>query len=195
MNDRELAGSHPGVQPAIPANVLVASGDFDSTQLYTEIRMPDGHLVRLHTSALLRNSDPQNSSLGGAEEALSHAEPATVIPLIEESLEVGKRTVTTGTVRLTKTIQEYTEALDERLAVRTFDVERHVINRPVDAAPPIRQEGQTTIYSIVEEQMVLTKQLVLKEEVWVVQRDTERHDTQVVTLHKEHLIVERTDLA
>lgn len=195
MNAQKLSGSQLGAQPTVQSNVLVASGEFDSTQLYTEIRMPDGHLIRLPTSALLQPSTTQNPLIGRVEEAPSHEASETVIPLIEERLDVGKRTVGTGTVRLTKTIQEYTEALDERLAVRTFDVERHVINQPVDAAPPIRQEGQTTIYSIVEEQLVLTKQLVLTEEVWIVQRDTERHDTRPVTLHKEHLVVERTNLA
>jgi uncharacterized protein (TIGR02271 family) len=92
-------------------------------------------------------------------------------------------------------VQEYQETLDEPLAVRTFDIERVALNQVVDSAPPVRTEGATTIYPVIEEQMVLTKQLVLKEEVRVTRRDTERRDHQVVTLRREHLIVEREKIA
>ena len=176
------------------ANILAASGDFDPAQPYTEIRMPDGRIVRLPTSSLLQAPATSGGLNGGVEGLSAIDASARVLPIIEERLEVAKRIVPTGTVRLQKTVQEYTEALDERLAVRTFDVERKVLNQPVDGPPPIRQEGSATIYSIVEEQLVLTKQLVLKEEVWIIQRDTERHDNQLVTLHREHLVVERTEL-
>ncbi|RXH53968.1 hypothetical protein GRAN_4937 [Granulicella sibirica] len=151
--------------------------------------MANGEVVRLPTSVLLQTSDVWKSADTRADVLSSNN--SVTIPLVEERLEVGKRTVATGTVRLNKTVQEYTEALDETLAVRTFDVERIVINQPVDAPPPVRQEGNTTIYSLVEERLVLTKELVLKEEIRIIQRDTERHDTQVVTLHKEHISVER----
>ena len=39
--------------------------------------------------------------------------------------------------------------------------------------------------------MILTKQLILKEEVRVTLRETERMDTQVVKLHRDHLVIER----
>ena len=175
------------------ANVLAVSGSFDPTQPYTEIWMADGQTLRLPTSVLIQAAvDGDGPVLDGAEVPLIDS-ATTAIQLVEERLEVGKRTVATGVVRLHKTVQEYTEALDEVLAVRTFDVERRVLNQPVDAPPPVRQEGTTTVYSLVEEQLIITKQLVLKEEVRVVQRDTERRDTQVVTLRKEHLTVERSN--
>ena len=120
--------------------------------------------------------------------------PRQVIPLIEEQLLVGKQTVETGKVRLIKSVQEHQQALDEPLAVRTFDIERIILNHPVDAAPGIRHEGEVTIYPVVEEQLVLTKQLILREEIRVTQRDTERRDNQVVTLRREHLLIEREDL-
>ena len=115
-----------------------------------------------------------------------------MVPIVEEQLTVGKRTVATGRIRLQKTVQEYQQALDEPLAVRTFDVERTVLNRPIDAVPEVRQEGDTTIYPLIEERLVLTKELILKEELRVTRRDSERRDTQVVTLRKEHITVERS---
>jgi uncharacterized protein (TIGR02271 family) len=189
MTDTETATSTVDDQPTTRPNVLAASGQFDPAQPFTEIWMANGEVVRLPTSVLLGTSDVWKSADTRADVLSSNN--SVTIPLVEERLEVGKRTVATGTVRLNKTVQEYTEALDETLAVRTFDVERIVINHPVDAPPPVRQEGNITIYSLVEERLVLTKELVLKEEIRIIQRDTERHDTQVVTLHKEHISVER----
>ena len=189
MTDTESATSTVDDQPTTRPNVLAVSGQFDPAQPFTEIWMANGEVVRLPTSVLLQTSDVWKSADTRADVLSSNN--SVTIPLVEERLEVGKRTVATGTVRLNKTVQEYTEALDETLAVRTFDVERIVINQPVDAPPPVRQEGNTTIYSLVEERLVLTKELVLKEEIRIIQRDTERHDTQVVTLHKEHISVER----
>ena len=122
------------------------------------------------------------------------SETAEVIPLIEERLLVGKKTVETAKVRLSKTVTEYQEQLNEPLALRTFDIERIIVNKPVETAPAIRHEGATTIYPVVEEQLVITRQLILKEELHVTQRDDERIDTQVVTLRREHLTVEREDL-
>ena len=191
MTDTVSATSTVDDLPTTRPNVLAVSGQFDPTQPFTEIWMADGKVVRLPTSVLLQTSDVWKSADTQADVLSSNNSATTVIPLVEERLEIGKRTVATGTVRLNKTIQEYTEALDETLAIRTFDVERIVMNQPVDAPPPVRQEGNTTIYSLVEERLVLTKELVLKEEIRIIQRDTERHDTQVVTLHKEHIWVER----
>jgi uncharacterized protein (TIGR02271 family) len=172
-------------QSSKSGNILVVSGDLDLQEPYTELWMPDGKVIRLLTTQLAPVA--LDSSATESEESPE----AIVIPIVEEHLDIEKRTVTTGAVTLRKVVQEYQEALNEPLAVRTFDIERVVLNQPVEFAPPVRQEGSVTIYSLVEEQMVLTKQLILKEEIRVTQRDTERLDTQVVTLKREHLVVER----
>ncbi len=120
-------------------------------------------------------------------------DPGTmVIPIVEERLEVGKRTVVSGKVLLEKHVHAYDEQLDVPLAVRTFDIERVVLNQPIEKSPEVREEGETTIYPIVEEQLVLTTQLVLKEELRVTRRDTERRDTRTVTLKRESITVTRT---
>ena len=48
-----------------------------------------------------------------------------------------------------------------------------------------------TIYPVVQERLLVSKELVLVEEVRVTQRDTEVVDTRVVTLHREQVDVER----
>ena len=176
-------------QSSSSTNVLQVSGMLDPTQTDTELWMPDGRVLRLPTSVLI-----------GGKTGLSDLAPlqadtdraSAIVPVVEETLVVEKRIVETGKVRIKKTIQEYQEILDEPLAVHTFDIEHVVLNRSIDAPPAIRQDGETTIYPVVEEQVVLTKQLILKEEIRVTKRNTERRDNQVVTLRREHVVVERS---
>ena len=178
-------------------NILTATGDLDAARIYTELRLSNGQALRVPTSFFFQSTPPRLPALDTAQQLSRHTESSAtpdpvLIPIVEEQLNVGKRTVATGTVRLEKRVQEYRETLDVPLAVRTFDVERFVLNQPVDVPPPVRHEGDTTIYSLVEEQLVLTTQLILKEEVRVTQRDTERRDTRTVTLKRDTVEVIRS---
>lgn len=187
-----------------PTNMLTATGALDPSAPMTELHFADGRVLRLPTALLQGGAEEgllesaSGPSVGGITDVgerrdALHANSGDVltIPLIEERLEVGKRTVATGIVRLQKTVQEFQAAVDEPLAVRTYDIERVRLDRPVEEVPEVRLEGNTTVYPLVEERLVLTKQLILKEEVRVTRRDTERRETQVVTLRREHLVVER----
>ena len=171
------------------ANSFTATEAFDSTRPATELRLPDGRLLRVPTALLLEQFSVA-ASLDTDPQVVLEDEPI-VIPVVEEQLHVGKRSVVTGTVRLDKHIGVYEEALDIPLAVRSFDVERVVLNQPVEAAPPVRQEGDTTVYPLVEEQLILTKQLIVREELRVTRRDTERRDTRTISLQRETIEVTR----
>ena len=176
------------------ANVLITDGHLDPEVTYTELRLAGGRIVRLLTSELLQSQTANVSARVGSEDERMSEQEGVVIPLVEEKLHVGRRTIETGKVRLRKTVHEYETQLDEVLAVRTFDIDRIVLNQPVESAPPVRQEGRTTVYPVVEEQLILTRQLVLKEEVHVTLRDGERLDNSKVVLRRESIEVERETL-
>ncbi len=171
-------------------NILKASGDLDILKEHTELHLPGGQILRIPTSFLIKHPEPETAQSAATPDGAP--ESPVVIPVIEEQLNVSKRTVVTGKVLLEKHIQQYEETVDIPLASRTFDVERIHLNRPVPAPPPVRQEGDTTIYSLVEEQLVVTTQYILKGEVRVTQRDGERHDIRTVTLNREVLTVTRS---
>ena len=76
------------------------------------------------------------------------------VPLIEEQLEVDKRTIETGVVRTKTSVEERTETLDLSLRRDDVVVRRVPMHRPVDAPVPTRQEGDTTIISLHEEVLV-----------------------------------------
>lgn len=179
-------------QPDVNLNVLTATGVFTSNAAITELRLDNGRVMRLPTAALLQSAISTQPAQAITE--AQHDSTHVIVPVTEEHLRVDKRVVETGKVRLRKHIQEYEVALDEVLALRSFDVERIVLNQPVENAPPVRQEGKTTIYPVVEEQLILTRQLILKEELRVTPRDTERHDTRPVMLRREIVEIEREPL-
>lgn len=168
-------------------NTLLASGNLDLTNPLTELHLDDGRILRLSTAEFIIGMAP-------AEPASTRTDDQTVIPLIEEQLDITKRIVPTSLVRLRKGVEEFNAVMDETLAVRTYDIERVLLNQVIETAPPVRTEGDTTIYPLVEERLVITRELILKEEVRVTRRDAERHDTQTIPLRREHLIVEREPL-
>lgn len=115
-----------------------------------------------------------------------------VITLAEESLRVGKRTVERGRVVLRKTVSERTETVDLPLTREEVEIERLSIGRPVEEAEGVRYEGDVMVIPRYEEVLVVSKQLVLVEELRVTRRRREHREPQAVVLRREELNVERT---
>ena len=65
------------------------------------------------------------------------------------------------------------------------------MDRVVEAPTEIRQEGETTIIPVFEERLVMQKQLVLKEEIYITRRRTEREHEEHVVLRREEVDVQR----
>ena len=117
----------------------------------------------------------------------------TKIPVLTEQLEVGTRIVRTGSVRVHKRIRERVERVDLPLWRDTVDIQRVQINRPVSTVPAVRREGQAIIIPVVEEEMVVTKRLILKEEWHVTKRRSSTRAPREVTVRREEVEVERVD--
>ncbi|MBA3438300.1 MAG: YsnF/AvaK domain-containing protein [Pyrinomonadaceae bacterium] len=118
-----------------------------------------------------------------------------VVPVIVEEIQIEKRKVDTGRVRITKHVREREEVVDEPLLQEQVDVQHVAINRLVDAPPPIRYVGDVMIVPLLEEVLVLEKRLMLKEELHISRRQTEVHNPQRVILRSEEVTVERIDEA
>jgi uncharacterized protein (TIGR02271 family) len=74
------------------------------------------------------------------------------------------------------------------LARERVEVERVAIGKPIDAVPPIREEGDTIFIPVVEEVLVVERRLVLKEEV----RIRRIHETE---LHQKHVMLRTQEAA
>lgn len=115
------------------------------------------------------------------------------LPLHVEELSVAKRTRKT-VVRATRVTRTREVEVDEALSHDSVVVERVVIGREVSEVPPVRQDGDVTILPVVEEEVVVTRRLILKEEVHIRRvRKTEHHVERVV-LRRQEVDVTRTEL-
>ena len=116
------------------------------------------------------------------------------IPLLEEQLTVTTQTVETGQLTLTKTVHETEETLTIPLQQEQYVVERTTLNQYVDEPPTTRQEGDTTIYPVVKEVLVVQKRLLLVEEIRVTHQQTQVEEIQTVHLRREEIAVARTPI-
>jgi stress response protein YsnF len=118
-----------------------------------------------------------------------------VIPVVEERAVVLKRKKLTGGMRVRTVVREDEEVIDEPLTTEEVEVERVPLDRWVDAPVPVRQEGLTTIITLLEEVVVVEKRLRATEEVRITKRRTTRQASQHVTLRREEAVVERLEVA
>jgi uncharacterized protein (TIGR02271 family) len=114
-----------------------------------------------------------------------------VIPVVAEELQVRRRAVETGRVRLRKLVREEQEVVDQPTLHEEVTVERVPINQFVEHAPAPRQEGDTVVFPVLEEVLVVQRRLMLKEEVRVTKRVTETREPEAVTLRSEEVKIER----
>jgi uncharacterized protein (TIGR02271 family) len=123
-----------------------------------------------------------------------HNEPM-VVPVLVEELEVQKRPVETGKVRITKVVHERETLVDEPLWRDNVAITRVPMQRAVDGPVPVREEHGTTIISIVEEVLVVEKRWMLREEIHIRTQRSETHQPQRITLRSEDVQVERVPQA
>jgi uncharacterized protein (TIGR02271 family) len=111
--------------------------------------------------------------------------------LLAEELSVEKEAVETGRVRLNKQTRTREVFVDEDLLREHAEIERTPIGRQVFEAPPIRQDGETTIIPIVEEVLYTERRLILKEEVKITRRRSTEKFQDRVTLRYQEAVVTR----
>ena len=114
-----------------------------------------------------------------------------VVPVVEETAVVRKERVAAETVRLHKRVHEEEEVLDVPVQTEAIEVERVPVGRWIDAPAEVRREGDTTVYPVVEEVLVVEKRLRLVEEVRVTRRQETRRVQERVGLRREEVVVER----
>jgi uncharacterized protein (TIGR02271 family) len=116
--------------------------------------------------------------------------PETTIPVAEEKVQVNKRTIQTGAIRIRKVIQEREEVVDEPLLQQKVNIERVQVNRFVEKPVAIRQHNETTIIPVMEEIVVVEKRLLLKEELHITTVTETVRKPQKVSLRNEEVKVE-----
>ncbi len=110
-----------------------------------------------------------------------------VIPIVEEELQVGKRTKETGGVQVTTSVVETPVEADVNLHQEKVKVQRRAVDRPLTDADAAFQEGTIELKETAEE-VVINKRARVVEEVVLSKEGTD-------TTHKVRDKVRKTDVS
>ena len=113
-----------------------------------------------------------------------------VLNVFEEQAHVDKKVIEKGTVRIVKKVNTEDEKINVPLKSEEVHVERIPVNQYVDAPPPVRYEGNTTIISVVKEVAVVEKKILLVEEIHINKKINTIEEESTIALRKEDVIVE-----
>ncbi len=108
-----------------------------------------------------------------------------VVPVVDEELDVERRTTETGAVQVRKHVEQRVKTVEAPVIHEAVDVRRVPINREIAEMPRVRETGEEIVIPVVEEELVVTKRLILKEEVHVIRRRAKTRTRQQVTVARE----------
>ena len=137
---------------------------------------------------------------GGRERSFSEHSSANStdnpkLTLLAEELTVGKETVETGRVSVSKQTHTREVAINEALLRESAEIETIPIGRQIFEMPSVRHEGETIIVPIVEEVIHTERRLMLKEEVRITRRKITEQFHDRVTLRYQEAVVTRVPSA
>ena len=118
----------------------------------------------------------------------------TVLPIVEEELQVGKRRIEGERVQVRTVTDLAEELVRQDLKGEHLEVERVPVDlllAPGSDLPQVRTDGNVTIFPVLEEVVVLEKRLRLKEEVRLTKRVTTETTETPITLRKQRAVIER----
>ena len=142
-------------------------------------------------TASSRTTSEQVGMAGGDQGRTgSMAEGSEAIPVMEETLRVGKRDVGGGRVRVRSYVVETPVEEQVNLRRETVDVERRAVDRPVTDADRLFQD-RTIEATETSEEAVIGKEARVKEEVLLRKEAEERTETVRDTVRHPEVEVER----
>jgi stress response protein YsnF len=189
---RRVAVSRDDLEPLADGTVLLKTPLDHLTELDPASVAP---VVQTMTVPV---TDPEaQARFGGAAEqpptAIESDGQTVLIPRVEEQLQVHKTQQVRGTVRVHVVPTEHEQKVSVPVTNVRAEVKRVAVGRIVDAAPPVREEGNTVIVSIVEEVLVVEKRLLLREEIHIERQHTTKLEEHQVKLRSERVEVTRSD--
>lgn len=118
---------------------------------------------------------------------------ARVLPLAREELDVQRRTVERARIRIRKSTRKREARVKEPVSRDQVQVERVAINRPLERPLEPRYEGDVLVVPVMEEVLVVRKQLMLKEELRVRKRTVRSLHEERVVLRSEEVSIDREE--
>jgi len=111
--------------------------------------------------------------------------------VLQEQVDIDKKLIESGKVYIHKKVHETDEEISVPVSHETVTINKVPVNKYVDVAPLVRNEGNTTIIPVIKEVLVIEKKLLLVEEVHVIKQIIEKTEEHTIPLRKEEIEVER----
>jgi uncharacterized protein (TIGR02271 family) len=124
-------------------------------------------------------------------DAIPFAAEQLVVPLLQEHLQAEKTWVEAGAVLVRKTVASRTEMVPVEAAYEEVQIERVPVGRMLaegESAAP-RQEGPTLIIPMIEEEIVVLKRRVIREELRITKQHLTRQQTVQDVVRREDIQV------
>lgn len=122
---------------------------------------------------------------------MSQITEPVVIPVVEEEVEIGRRLVEAGRVRIHKRTEHVPVELSEPMELERVRINRVPAGRILDAPAQVRVEGDVTIVPVMEERVVKVWYLV--EELHLVRTHEQVEAREQLVLQRDIVEVERLD--
>jgi len=153
----------------------------------------DDNKAKRAVAIMERYSAAQSATAGRSEHGRTGKEGEVALPVMEEQLQVGKREVERGGVRVHSRVTE--KPVEETVTLReeTVHVERRPADRAVSEADMAAMRGGTIEMTETSEEAVVSKQARVVGEVVVSKDTTERQETVRDTVRRTDVDVEQLD--
>jgi uncharacterized protein (TIGR02271 family) len=149
--------------------------------------------IRKDGSAFLSRSSTTLSSIPIQPMELAPGEEL-VIPVAIEELHVQKRHVVRGVVHVDTRVETSEQTVDEPLLREEVVVERTPIDKEIHGQiPKVQEKNGTLVIPVIEEVLVVAKQLRLKEEIRVIRRKKSVREPQKFQVRRQIVEVERVE--
>jgi stress response protein YsnF len=181
--------------PSAPADIIVLASPQNAGPGVEEFRRVTRDMIeRVEPNALrlnLARSDVPRASaaVSATHRRLYDSEQRLVVPVVEEEVRVDTRVVELGHVTIQKKVDEF---LDERtIALRhqQVEIERVQVDRVIDEMIEPHMDGDVFVVPVIEEEIIITRRLRLKEELRVRRTVGQRDEVVQAPFRRERVIV------
>jgi len=146
-----------------------------------------------YTSGTTSSTTPSTGVTGQTHGATTRDRDEAVLPVVEEQLNVGKREVETGGVRIQTRVEETPVEEQVNLREERVNVDRRPVDRPVSGADANAFQERTFEVRTTAEEAVVQKQARVVEEVVIGKEVQERTETVRDTVRRTDVEVEGQD--
>lgn len=115
-----------------------------------------------------------------------------VVPLVDEYLEIKKHWEQTGEVIIRKSVESKTQSLPVDVQYEEVQIDRVPANRPLAYGEKTEPwwDGDVLVVPVVDEEIVVLKRQVLREELRIYKRRLSRRETVSDTVRSERIDIE-----